>query len=206
MYKSIFNLFFILSLTLTASSASALEGILLDSNGKYVTDSDGECVSVGKLKHFHKDSGTGYCADEEKKVVAAAPAPAPAAAPAPAPRPVVRETVNLDAHTLFSHDKSNLHPEGKSKLDAVAAKLRTFSSVQSINVVGHTDSDGTDAYNQALSERRAASVRAYLIQQGVSDSVISTSGKGESSPVASNATKEGRQQNRRVEIEIDATK
>jgi OOP family OmpA-OmpF porin len=132
--------------------------------------------------------------------------PAPIPKPAPAPKPVVRETITLGAHALFDHDKSNLRPEGKSELDALAAKLRTFSSVQSINVVGHTDSDGTEAYNQGLSERRAASVKDYLIQQGVSGSVISTSGKGESAPAASNATRDGRQQNRRVEISITATK
>ena len=132
--------------------------------------------------------------------------PAPKPKPAPAPKPVVHETITLGAHALFDHDKSSLRPEGKSELDTLAAKLRAFSSVQSINVVGHTDSDGTEAYNQGLSESRAASVKDYLIQQGVSGSVISTSGQGESSPATSNATKEGRQQNRRVEIGITATK
>ena len=203
MRKSIFNALFTVCITILTGPAYALEGILLDNSGTYVTDGFGECVSVDKLKHFHKDNGKGYCADEEKKVVAK---PAPKPKPAPAPKPVVHETITLGAHALFDHDKSNLRPEGKSELDTLAAKLRAFSSVQSINVVGHTDSDGTDAYNQGLSERRAASVKAYLIQQGVSGSVISTSGQGESSPATSNATKEGRQQNRRVEISITATK
>lgn len=202
MRKSMLNLLFILGLTLFAGTASALEDILLDSNGQYVTDGFGECVSVVKLKHFHKDNGAGYCADEEKKVVAPAPAPVPA----PAPKPVVHETVTLGAHALFNHDKSNLRPEGKAELDALASRLKALSSVQSITVIGHTDSQGTDAYNQGLSERRAMSVKNYLVQQGVNGEVISTSGKGESSPVASNATPEGRQQNRRVEIGINAIK
>ena len=204
MRKSIFNVLFTVCITILTGSAYALEGVLLDSDGHYVTDGFGECVSVYKLKHFHKEDGTGHCKDEPKKV--AKPAPKPRPAPAPAPKPVVYETVTLGAHALFNHDKSSLRPEGKSELDTLAYKLRSFSSVQNINVVGHTDSQGTDAYNQGLSERRAASVKAYLIQQGVSGSVISTSGKGESSPSASNATKEGRQQNRRVEIGIRATK
>jgi OOP family OmpA-OmpF porin len=202
MRKSIFNALLTVSIVILTNPAFALEGILLDSEGNYVTDGFGECVSVDKLKHFHKEDGSGYCKDEPKKVAKPAPKPKPA----PAPKPVVHETITLGAHALFDHDKSNLRPEGKSELDALAAKLRAFSSVQSINVVGHTDSDGTEAYNQGLSERRAASVKDYLVQQGVSSSVISTSGQGESSPTASNATKEGRQQNRRVEISITATK
>jgi outer membrane protein OmpA-like peptidoglycan-associated protein len=69
-----------------------------------------------------------------------------------------------------------------------------------MNIVGHTDSKGSDAYNQALSERRAASVREYLASQGLDGSKISTSGRGEADPVASNDTADGRQQNRRVHI------
>lgn len=198
MRKSIFNLLLILGFTLSAGTAAALEDILLDDSGKYVTDGFGECVSVVKLKHFHRDNGAGYCADEEKKVAAPAPAPAP--------KPVVHETVTLGAQALFNHDKSNLRPEGMSALDTLASRLKAFFSVQSITVVGHTDSQGSDAYNQGLSERRAMSVKNYLVKQGIDGSTVSTVGKGESSPVASNATKEGRQQNRRVEIGIHATK
>ena len=198
MRKSIFNLLFTICITILTGPAYALEGVLLDSDGNYVTDGFGECVSVYKLKHFHKEGGAGHCKDKAKKVAKPRPAPAP--------KPVVYETVTLGAHALFNHDKSSLRSEGMRELDDLAAKLRSFSSVQNINVVGHTDSDGTDAYNQGLSERRAASVKAYLVQQGVSGSVISTSGSGESSPATSNATAEGRQQNRRVEIGIRATK
>ena len=196
MRKSIFNILFTVCIAVLTSPAYALEDILLDRDGKYVTDGFGECVSVNKLKHFHKKDGAGYCKDEAKKV----------AKPAPAPKPVVHETVTLGAHALFNHDRSNLRPEGMRELDTLASKLRSFTSVKNINVVGHTDSQGTDAYNQGLSERRAASVRNYLIQQGISGSSISTSGRGESSPVAPNATPEGRQQNRRVEIGISAIK
>lgn len=189
-------------MVLVSGNAFALEGVVTDSSGNYVTDGFGECVSYYELKHFHREDGTGYCADEpKKKVEAPAPKPAP---PPPPPKPVI-ETITLGAHALFDTDKSNLRPEGMRELDDVAAKLKSFNSIESITVVGHTDSVGTDAYNQGLSERRAASVKDYLVKQGISSSVISTSGMGESSPVASNKTREGRQQNRRVEISIKAT-
>ncbi|MEJ2322542.1 MAG: OmpA family protein, partial [Gammaproteobacteria bacterium] len=73
----------------------------------------------------------------------------------------------------------------------------------SIVIVGHTDSVGSDAYNQGLSERRAASTADYLVSRGIPRDVITTSGMGESQPVATNETAEGRQLNRRVEITID---
>ena len=186
---------------LAASNTYALEGVVTDSSGNYVMDGFGECVSYDKLKHFHKDGEKGYCADEPKKVAAPAPKPAPP----PPPKPVI-ETITLGAHALFDTDKSDLRPEGMRELDEVAAKLKSFASIENINVVGHTDSVGAEAYNQGLSERRAASVKDYLVKQGISSSVISTSGMGETSPVASNKTREGRQQNRRVEISIKATR
>lgn len=173
------------------------EGYVGDMSGHIEVDGSGNClhtIDFNKAKH-----GLAECGDAPAKKVAKP-------APAPAPKPVVHETVTLGAHALFNYDKSNLRPEGMRELDDLAAKMRAFSSVQSINVVGHTDNYGADAYNQGLSERRAASVKAYLVQQGVSGSVISTSGRGKSSPATSNATKEGRQQNRRVEIGIHATK
>lgn len=183
--------------SIVSSTALANSKFLLDSNGNIVTDGFGECVSSYKLTH--RDGVNPKDCIATKKVTAKPK-------PKPAPKPVVHEDITLGAHALFNHDKSSLRPEGKSELDDLAAKLRSFSSIQNINVVGHTDSQGTDTYNQGLSERRAASVKAYLIQQGIRGSVISTSGRGESSPATSNATAEGRQQNRRVEIGIRATK
>lgn len=127
--------------------------------------------------------------------VAAAPAePAPAPAPAPAP-----ETITLSGDALFDFDKSNLRPDAVEALDNIVKKYKG-ASLQSMSIVGHTDSKGSDAYNQALSERRAASVREYLAAQGLDGSKISTSGRGESEPAATNDTAEGRQQNRRVSI------
>lgn len=128
--------------------------------------------------------------------VAAAPAAEPAPAPAAAPAP---ETITLSGDALFDFDKSNLRPDAVAALDTTVQKYKG-ASLQSMSIVGHTDSKGSDAYNQALSERRAASVRDYLVSQGLDGSKISTSGRGESEPVATNDTADGRQQNRRVSI------
>ena len=84
----------------------------------------------------------------------------------------------------------------------LANKINRDDRVVDVKIVGHTDSDGTEAYNQALSVRRATSVRDYLATKGVNPSLMSVSGMGESQPVASNKTREGRAQNRRVEVSI----
>lgn len=99
----------------------------------------------------------------------------------------------------FDSDSAMLTSEAKSILDGVVSTIKASSSSQ-IDVEGHTDSRLSDSYNQALSERRAQSVVDYLISNGVSASILNPVGMGESSPVASNDTREGRAQNRRVEI------
>jgi OOP family OmpA-OmpF porin len=134
------------------------------------------------------------------------PAPAPAPAPKPAPKPTpVAEKVTLAADVLFDFDKAVIKPEGKSKLDDLANKIRAVN-LEVVIAIGHTDSIGSDAYNQKLSVRRAEAVKAYLISKGVEPNRIYTEGKGEKQPVASNKTKEGRQKNRRVEIEVIGTR
>jgi OOP family OmpA-OmpF porin len=132
------------------------------------------------------------------------PPPPPAAKPAPKPAPVA-EKVTLAADVLFDFDKSVLKPEGKSKLDDLAGKVKTIN-LEVVIAIGHTDSIGSDAYNQKLSVRRAESVKAYLVSKGVEPNRIYTEGKGEKQPVASNKTKDGRQKNRRVEIEVIGTR
>jgi outer membrane protein OmpA-like peptidoglycan-associated protein len=102
---------------------------------------------------------------------------------------------------LFDTASSNLKPGAREKLARVAGILASHPDLH-IDIEGHTDSVGGDEYNQGLSERRADSVRAYLVQQKVSPSVVGTAGFGESKPVASNGTSAGRQQNRRVEIVV----
>eukprot|EP01030_Chromulinospumella_sphaerica_P005186 gene5186-5071_t len=114
------------------------------------------------------------------------------------------ENGNFAADAFFDFDKSTLKPEGKAKLDDLSSKLGAIN-LEVIIAVGHTDSVGTDAYNQKLSERRANAVKAYLVSKGVEANRVYTEGKGEKQPVADNKSAEGRAKNRRVEIEVVGT-
>ena len=119
----------------------------------------------------------------------------------PAPQTEVI-TLSDASNVLFDFDKSDLTPAAKAQLDTLMDKLRN-ADVVSIKVIGHTDSKGSDAYNQALSERRASSVAAYLLSQGLAPNKLTSEGRGESEPVADNASDEGRAENRRVELHIN---
>ncbi len=136
---------------------------------------------------------------------AARPAPAPAPAPAAAPQPPAATKVTYAADAFFDFDKSVLKPEGKAKLDDLVGKVKDIN-LEVIIAVGHTDSVGTDAYNQKLSVRRAEAVKAYLVSKGIEKNRVYTEGKGEKQPVADNKTAEGRAKNRRVEIEVVGTR
>lgn len=109
--------------------------------------------------------------------------------------------VVLNADTFFDFDKSNLKPEGRLVLDQVAEQADAIN-LETIIATGYTDSIGSVAYNLKLSDRRAASVKDYLISKGIPADRIYTEGKGKADPIATNATPQGRAQNRRVEIEI----
>lgn len=117
---------------------------------------------------------------------------------------VTQSKITLQADTLYDFDKSSLKPEGKATLDKIASDLNKIK-LEVIIAVGNTDSVGTDAYNMALGQRRAQSVKAYLTGKGVDASRIYTESKGKSNPVASNATAEGRAKNRRTDIEVVGT-
>ena len=136
---------------------------------------------------------------------AATPAPAAKPAPAPAPAPAVATKVTYAADAFFDFDKSVLKPEGKAKLDDLVSKVKGIN-LEVIIAVGHTDSVGSDAYNQKLSVRRSEAVKAYLVSKGIEKNRVYTEGKGEKQPVADNKTKEGRAKNRRVEIEVVGTR
>jgi len=114
---------------------------------------------------------------------------------------VISRTV-LRTDTFFDFDSAYLTLEGEEALDHVVEQVKTLRDLEIVIVVGHTDSTGPLDYNQGLSERRAETVKSYLIHKGMDASNIQTEGKGETMPVASNETREGRAQNRRVEIEI----
>jgi len=142
-------------------------------------------------------------ADCDGALQAAVAAPAPAAPKAAAPVAAASK-VTFAADAFFDFDKAVLKPEGKAKLDDVASKVQGIN-LEVVIAVGHTDSIGTDAYNQKLSVRRAEAVKAYLVNKGIDKSRVYTEGKGEAQPVADNKTKEGRAKNRRVEIEVVGT-
>jgi OOP family OmpA-OmpF porin len=146
----------------------------------------------------------GKCVAPAPVVVEAAPAPAPAPAPVVAPV-ATSEKVSYSADAFFDFDKAVLKPAGKASLDDLTSKLQGMN-LEVIIAVGHTDSIGTDAYNQKLSIRRAESVKAYLQSKGVEANRIYTEGKGEKQPVADNKTTAGRAKNRRVEIEVVGTR
>jgi len=126
------------------------------------------------------------------------------AAPAAAASGVSQSKITLQADTLYDFDKASLKPEGMATLDKIAKDLSKIK-LEVIIAVGNTDSVGTDAYNMALGQRRAQSVKAYLTSKGVDGSRIYTESKGKSNPVASNATAEGRAKNRRTDIEVVGT-
>ncbi len=136
-------------------------------------------------------------------------APVVVEAPTPPPAPVqpvpVSEKVSFAAEALFDFDKSVVKPEGKAALDDLLMKLQGMNTEVMVTV-GHTDSVGSDAYNQKLSLRRAEAVKAYIVSKGVDASRVYTEGKGESQPVADNKTAEGRARNRRVTVEVVGTR
>ncbi|OWQ90832.1 hypothetical protein CDN99_11745 [Roseateles aquatilis] len=131
----------------------------------------------------------------------------PKVAPTPVPVPVkpTSEKVTYAADAFFDFDKSTLKPEAKAKLDDLVSKTGGIN-LEVIIAVGHTDSIGTDAYNQKLSVRRAEAVKDYLVSKGLEKNRVYTEGKGKKQPIADNKTAEGRAKNRRVEIEVVGTR
>lgn len=161
------------------------------------------------------------CTPDLCPVVAQAPAPAttpapePAPAPpAPAPEPPPPRTINLATDTLFAFDKAELRPQGQAKLDELVSEL-SGADYGTIVVTGHTDRLGSERYNQRLSERRAGSVRDYLVSKGVPADRISAEGRGETQPALPPGECRGRkspqliaclQPDRRVEVTVSGTR
>lgn len=164
-----------------------------------------DLFSVGLVYKLGRPTTVAYVAPApapvvEAPVVVAAPTPAPA----PAPQPT-SEKVSFAAEALFDFDKAVVKPDGKAALDDMLTKLQGMNTEVMV-AVGHTDSVGTDAYNNKLSLRRADAVKAYLVSKGLDAARLYTEGKGETQPVADNGTAEGRAKNRRVVIEIVGTR
>lgn len=109
--------------------------------------------------------------------------------------------LNMPSNVTFAYDSATVQPQFQATLDQVAQVLSQYNETY-IDIYGHTDSTGSDAYNQDLSERRASSVANYLESRGVQSARIGTRGFGETQPIAPNDTEEGRAANRRVEIRV----
>ena len=199
--------------TTTMASSSALVGILLvfgasvvvadgrywqDSNGNPIVAGNGQCVRAAL---WTTDGYTPGCDPKPKEAEVAkfvTPAPSP-------PAPIVQK-LTLAADALFDFDSSQLGLEGKQALRDLANKLDAVDEITSISIAGYTDSIGPEDYNQTLSEKRAYNIKEQLVEAGVDPDIVSVQGFGESDPVASNATREGRAQNRRVIVTIEAKK
>ncbi|HUL95016.1 MAG TPA: OmpA family protein [Usitatibacter sp.] len=195
---------------LAAGSALADAGPnLQDSQGAAVKDQQGACVVTSGVDlpecHPAKAPAAPSPASPAAPSAPAAPASPSTPAAAPAAPKSVRQAIVIQADALFDFDKSVVRPDGKKSIDAALDKLKGVD-LEMVIATGHTDSIGTDAYNQKLSERRAAAVKEYLVSKGIPASKVTTIGKGESQPVATNKTAEGRQKNRRVDIEFKGTK
>ncbi|SHH16018.1 outer membrane protein OmpA [Massilia sp. CF038] len=192
-------------------------GYVIDARGVVARDPFGLCWRTGSWTKADAIPGCDLpvCVEpaklEDGKCVTPPPVVEPVAVTPVAPvAPVVEPTITAEkvsfaADAFYDFDKATLKPEGKAKLDDLASKLSGIN-LEVIIAVGHTDSKGTDAYNEKLAIRRAESVKAYLQGKGVDANRIYTEGKGEKQPVADNKTDAGRAQNRRVEIEVVGTR
>lgn len=198
------------ALSATAFSAQAADipsegstAYVIDSDGDIVRDSWGRCV---RTIDWTVETASVACGDKEAPppVVVAAPEPKPV--PVIAPKAPVEESPivpNVPVHFrgFFDTNSADLKPAAFGELDAYADYMNQMSD-SSVKVTGHTDSTGSATYNQKLSERRANAVKGYLEGKGIAADRISATGAGESQPIASNKTAEGRAENRRVEVEI----
>lgn len=197
---------------------SAIQGYLLDARGNVVKNNYGLCWRTG---YWTPAMAIAECdPDLVKKAEApmpkqaqATPEPVPVPA-APAPQQIAPQKISLSADALFAFDKSTLKPEGKEELDKLAVDLSTVS-YDSIHVTGHTDRIGSTKYNQKLSERRANTVRDYLVAKGIPADRIVAEGKGETQPVTRPGDCTGPksrkliaclQPDRRVDVEVNGTK
>lgn len=176
-------------------------GVDVDMDG--VLDDVDQCIPTPE--YARKDVNEVGCADSDQDGVYEYKDRCPGT---PLGAPVDEYGCQID-HTIvinninFAFDKANLDADARATLDAALSHVENNPKVIGLVLNGHTDSTGPADYNQGLSVRRAQSVANYLANHGVSASIMQVVGHGESQPIASNATKEGRAENRRVEVDVD---
>jgi len=208
------------SLALVSTTALAhdvaLEGpIELDDATGYVSNGDGmalrtgggECLRLGAWSEENQNNACEGIEDEpeveEEEVAEVEAEPEPAAAPEPVEKEPIVTTVSLGGEALFDTGSSELGAASEQALADLLVQLESYQEISMIEVTGHTDDRGSEELNQALSERRAQSVQQFL-QEAYPSANITAVGLGESSPIATNSSPEGRQQNRRVEVQVSA--
>lgn len=172
-------------------------GYVFGNSGLPARDNSGNCV---RTSLWTPELAIAACdpdlVQRPEEVAVAEPEPAEPAAPIAA-----FETVTLETITLFDFDKAQLRDTGRKKLDRLIARMGDNETAGAVEVAGHADATGPEEYNKELSERRAESVREYLVQNGIDPNRVEIRAMGETQPIASNETREGRQLNRRVEIQ-----
>lgn len=205
-------------LGLSTAAFAHTEGLDTNDTTGYVLDSRGHVAKSGadlcwRNGYWTPALAIAECDPDLVKKPEAPVVAEPVAAVAPAPKPA-GEKVRLAADALFDFDKADLRPEGKTKLDTVVESSKTMN-VEVILATGHADRLGSDAYNQKLSEKRAASVKAYLVSKGVAADRVFAEGKGKTQPVTKPEDCKGPkskkviaclQPDRRVDIELIGTK
>lgn len=170
-----------------------------DGDGKAINSSSG-CVLSGKRSDDNAIAGCEGGEEEPAAEPEAEPEPVEEEKPA-APEPTTK-TLNLSGGALFATNSAELTGDGEAAMMDLVSRLSGMQEITSIDVVGHTDNRGSGEYNQGLSEQRAETVAAYITAQIPGAPISSVSGMGETNPVASNQTPEGRQANRRVEVTV----
>ncbi|HJT97985.1 MAG TPA: Ig-like domain-containing protein [Rhodanobacteraceae bacterium] len=176
----------------------SLQGEALHKNGDFETDEDDTRAWLLLRYEF----GQSFRPREPYRMVRAEKQAPDTSAPPPAAPQVIRNDVRLDGDAFFDFDHAELRPDAVAALDELIAKLKSGARVSRVGVVGHTCNIGPDAYNQTLSERRAAAVKDYLVAHGVVADEIEASGDGERNPRYPNGTRESRRKNRRVDVEF----
>jgi len=219
MIKQISRIALLAALGFSASAAIAQvnDGYIFDTRGQPIKSGAGLCWKTTRwtpamaIKECDPDLVKQEAPPAPK--VAPPPPPPPKPAPAPAPKPAAQK-VTLAADTLFDFDKFALRAEGKTVLDELLNKIKGIK-LEVIIAVGHADRFGSDKYNQVLSEKRAASVKAYLVSKGLEPNRVYTEGKGKKQSVTKADQCKGAkskkvvaclQPDRRVEIEVIGTK